>query len=180
MPRWLRSARSPLALLQQFFYSPRRYCGRIDVLSQELQACKRQLIIQQKKSERALAEIAASRAEEIAALHQQYATLIKDLEKKMLEMQAQVDAEQSMKRDWTLAQRKVIQSARSHSEKFAALQVNSTQLRYLSALTFCSIPFTSAAQLRMRDAQGCKARRCILRAAAPKQGTGRPHHGPRR
>ena len=37
-------------------------------------------------------------------------------------MQSQIDAENSMKRDWTLAQRKNLQSARSNSEKLAVLQ----------------------------------------------------------
>ncbi len=102
----------------------RRYCGKIDALSQELQACKRQLILQEKKSERALADLAATGADEIAAVHHHYSILIKDLEKKMQDMQAQIDAEQNMKRDWTQAQRKNIQSARSQAEKFTVLQVS--------------------------------------------------------
>jgi hypothetical protein len=44
----------------------------------------------------------------------------------MQDMQAQIDAEQNMKRDWTQAQRKNIQSARSQAEKFTVLQVKST------------------------------------------------------
>lgn len=98
------------------------YCSKIDALSQELQSCKRQLILQQKKSERALADLAATGADEIAAVHHHYSILIKDLEKKMQDMQAQIDAEQNMKRDWTQAQRKNIQSARSQAEKFTVLQ----------------------------------------------------------
>jgi hypothetical protein len=48
---------------------------------------------------------------------------LNDIGTKMNDMQAQIDAEQNMKRDWTQVQRKNIQSARSHSEKLASLQV---------------------------------------------------------
>ena len=109
-----------------------RYCGKIDALSQELQSCKRQLILQQKKSERALADLAASGADEISAVHHHYSILIQDLEKKMQDMQAQIDAEQNMKRDWTQAQRKSIQSARSQSEKFTVLQVERKHMRCIT------------------------------------------------
>jgi hypothetical protein len=101
-----------------------RYCGKIDALSLELQTCKRQLILQQKKSERAMADLAAAGANEISAVHQHYSILIKDLDQRMQDMQAQIDSEQSIKRDWTQAQRKNIQSARASSEKFALLQVS--------------------------------------------------------
>jgi hypothetical protein len=110
-----------------------RYCDKIDTLSLELQSCKRQLILQQKKSERALADLAAAGAEELATVHRHYAILLKDFDKKMLDMQAQIDAEQNMKRDWTHAQRKNIQSARSHSEKLAVLQVKKAPARHSGA-----------------------------------------------
>jgi phosphoenolpyruvate carboxylase len=100
-----------------------RYCGKIDALSQELQSCKRQLILQQKRSERALADLAASAAVELAAAHEHYRIIMNDIGTKMNDMQAQIDAEQNMKRDWTQVQRQNIQSARSHSEKLASLQV---------------------------------------------------------
>ena len=85
------------------------------------------MILQQKRSERALADLAASAAVELAAAHEHYRIIMNDIGMKMNDMQAQIDAEQNMKRDWTQVQRKNIQSARSHSEKLASLQVWSTQ-----------------------------------------------------
>ena len=71
-----------------------------------------------------MADLAAVGAEEVTAVHHHYSVLIKDFEERMKDMQAQIDAEQNMKRDLTQVQRKNIQSTRASSEKYAILQVS--------------------------------------------------------